>query len=309
MLPLTASAQDVVVHRGASGSSVRREGTIIDWRALTLRLDQSGKVRTIDGDQILSIETPWPDSYQQGLDRLLRRQYSAAIDSLNEAISAERRPWAQVIISSKLLQCQLAIEDLPAAAKTFFRIIAKDPQSRFVPLCPLRWTGNEPEMIHQARDWIQSDQPVVQLLGASWLIGVDPTAARAVLEDLARDIDPSVAGLAVGQLWNLRQTEMTAAEIKVWIDRIESMPIAVHAGGWWAVASAQTRSGFTEEAIASLMRIVILHPDQPLIRPAALFQSARLLHNTDRTNAAKNLIGELQTHYPKSSWASRELTR
>lgn len=309
MLPLTAIAQDVVVHRSSTGTPIRREGTIVDWRSLTLELEQSGRVQMIDGDQVLSIETQWPDGYQTGLNELSRRQFSAATGPLRKALSSERRRWAQVIIASKLLQCQLAIQDLPSAAQTFFGIVALDPQSRFVPLCPLRWSGNDPAMNQQARDWIQSDQPVVQLLGASWLVGVDARSARPVLEELARDIDPSVAGLAVGQLWNLRQTEMSAAEIDVWIKRIETMPIAVRAGPRLAIASAQQRSGFTDAAIASFMRIVILHPDQALIRPAALFQSARLLHNTDRTAESQRLIAELRSQYPNSTWASREITR
>lgn len=307
LLSLTATAQDAVIQRSSTGSPIRRQGTIVDWKGLTVELEQSGRVKAIDGEQVISIETQWPSRYQQGLKEHSDRRFPAAIESLKHALLTEPRPWAQSIIASQLLRSQLAIEDLPAAAKTFFRIIAQDPQSRFVSLCPLRWTGNQTTMNRNAKDWIESDEPVVQLLGASWLIGTDERLARPVLESLTQDIDPSVAGLAVGQLWNARQTKMTAAEIDVWIQKIDTMPVAVTAGPRLAIAAAQERSGFTNAAIASYMRIVILHPNQALVRPAALFRSAQLLHNTNRSEAGERLIAELYNDYPATGWASRNL--
>ena len=300
--------QDVVVQKSAAGSpsaTVRRTGTILRWEGLTLQLQQTGRTREIDGEEVIGIEIQWPSGYEQGLDEFSRNDFNAAITSFSKALSQERRPWVQNIIRSKILRCQLATEDLSAAANTFFQIIAVDPQSRFVPLCPLRWTGNDAGMNQQATDWIKSDEPVVQLLGASWSIGSDGDAARKTLQDLARDIDPSVAALAVGQLWNLRQTQMTAAELKVWQDKIESMPISVRAGPYYAIAAASARSGFDEAAIENYMRIAILYPDQPLLAAPALYQSASLLHNTDNSAAARKLIAELKTKYPATNWASR----
>ena len=308
ILPSLAMGQDSIVHQSENGRAVRREGMIIAWSGLTLRLQQSGRTRDFDGAEVIAIETRWPNGYEQGLQELARRDYASALSSFSEALVQEQRPWAKNIIRSKRLACLLAAEELPAAAQTFFEIIAADPQSRFAPMCPLRWTGNQSGMNKMAADWINSDEPIVQLLGASWLIGTDAKTARPVLEELTRDIDPTVAGLAVGQLWNARQTKMTAAEIDVWRKKIETMPIPARAGARFAIAAAQSRSGFTEAAITSYMRVAILHPDQPLISAPALYQSAALLHNTGHSDSASRLMIELKSKYPASNWSARNLT-
>lgn len=299
-----ASGQDFVVHQTTGNRPVRRQGSILDWTGITLQLEQSGRTLDIDGSTVIAIEIQWPEDYQQGLDELARRNHAPAIPLLQNAAQQEQRPWAQNIIRSKILSAQLATENFSAAADTFFQIIATDPQSRFVPLCPLRWSGNDARMNQRATDWINSDEPIVRLLGASWLIGTNDTT-RGVLEELARDIDPSVAGLAVGQLWNVRQTKMTAAELDVWQQKIETMPIAIRAGPHWAIASALARSGFADDAIANYMRIVILYPDQSLLAAPALYQAASLLNNTDRQTAAERLTNELKTKFPSTNWASR----
>ena len=293
------------MQKSSNGSAIRRSGTILRWEGLTLQLQQAGRIRDIDGEEVVGFETQWSPGYEEGLDEFSRGDFNAATDSFINALTQERRSWAQNIIRSKILRCQIATEDLSSAANTFFQIIATDPQSRFVSLCPLRWTGNDAGMNQQASDWIKSDEPIVQLLGASWLIGTDGDATRETLKELTRDIDPSVAALAVGQLWNLRQTKMATAELKVWQDKIETMPIAVRAGPYYAIAEAYARSGFENEAITNYMRIVILYPDQPLLAAPALYQSASLLHNTSRTAAAQKLIAELKTKYPATNWASR----
>ncbi len=308
IFPSPTMGQDIVVHQSQNGPAVRREGTIIAWSGLTLRMEQSGRRRDVDGSEIIAIETQWPAGYEQGLQALAQRDYPAAQRSLAEALAQEQRPWAKNIIRSKLLAGQLATETLPAAAQTFFDIIATDPQSRFTPMCPLRWSGNDPGMNQSAADWVRSDEPIVQLLGASWLIGTDAKTARPVLEELTRDIDPIVAGLAVGQLWNARQTKMNAAEIGLWEKKVETMPIPVRAGAHFAIAGAQSRSGFIDSAVARYMRVAILHPDQPLVSAPALYQSAVLRHNTGHSDSALRLMAELQSKYPASNWSARNLT-
>ena len=306
LLTPLAVAEDIVIHQSVNGRVVRRAGTIIAWSGLTLRLQQSGRTRDFSGAEIIAIETQWPDGYEQGLEEMARRDYRAALNSFTAALRQEQRHWVKNIIRSKQLDCHLATEELPAAAQTFFQIVATDPQSRFSVSAPLRWTGNQVSMNQMASDWIKSEEPIVQLLGASWRIGTDNESARQVLEDLSRDIDPTVAALAVGQLWNARQTKMSAPEIDVWLKKIETMPIPTRAGAHFAIAAAQSRSGFIEAAIASYMRVAILYPDHSLLAAPALYRSATLLHNTDRSNASQKLIAELKAKYPATNWASRQ---
>ena len=82
----TASGQDVVVEKKPDGTTARRKGSIIDWVGVSLKLDQSGRVREIDNDQIAAIETRWPVEYTQALSQIEDGELSNAADALDQAL-------------------------------------------------------------------------------------------------------------------------------------------------------------------------------------------------------------------------------
>jgi len=290
-----ASGQDVVVEKKPDGTTVKRQGEIVDWIGVSLKLDQSGRMREIDNDQIESIETRWPPEYTQALSQIENGELAQAASALGEALEQERRLWAQNVILAKLIGVQQALEQHVSAAQTFFRLVGNDPQSRFLHLAPLPWEtgksgGNLPSAA-QAQQWLESgghagsDLAAVSLVAASWLMTSRPQDARPVLEELANDLDPTISALAVGRR------------------RLAIMPQAASAGPLYTIASATSQASMNDLALRDFMRIVILHPDQGIIAAPALYRAANLLHNEGRTQVAASLVEELKTKYPQSPWA------
>ena len=307
------SGQDVVVEKKPDGTTVKRQGEIVDWIGVSLKLDQSGRMREIDNDQIESIETRWPPEYTQALSQIENGELAQAASALGEALEQERRLWAQNVILAKLIGVQQTLEQHVSAAQTFFRLVGNDPQSRFLHLAPLPWEtgksgGNLPSAA-QAQQWLESgghagsDLAAVSLVAASWLMTSRPEDARPVLEELANDLDPTISALAVGQLWRQQQAVVNAKRLTVWRRRLAIMPQAASAGPLYTIASATSQASMNDLALRDFMRIVILHPDQGIIAAPALYRAANLLHNEGRTQVAASLVEELKTKYPQSPWA------
>ncbi len=308
-----ALAQDVVVEKKPDGTTVNRNGEIVDWLGVSLKLDQSGRIREIDNDQIESVETRWPPEYTQALTQIESGELVDAANGLGEAVAQERRPWAQNVILAKLIGIQQALGQHTSAAQTFFRLVDNDPQSRFLHMAPLPWetgksVGNLPSTA-QAQQWLASggrvgsDLAAVCLVAASWLMTSHPQDARPVLEELANDLDPTISALAVGQLWRQQQAAVNAKRLTVWRRRLDRMPTPASAGPLYTIASAASRASMNELALRDFMRIVILHPDQEIIAAPALYRAATLLHNEGRSQVAASLVEELKSKYPQSPWA------
>ena len=310
------SAQDVVIEKKPDGTTVRRKGEIVDWVGVSLKLDQSGRIREIDNDQIESIETRWPPEYVRALSQIENGQPAEAALGFSAAFEQELRPWAQNTILAKMIVVQQSLGQHVSAAQSFFRLVSNDPQSRFLYLAPLPWetgksVGNLPTAA-QAQEWLESggrgggantDAAAVSLVAASWLMTSRPQDARPVLEELANDLDPTIAALAVGQLWRQQKTVLNAKRLSVWRRRLERMPQPASAGPLYTVAQATLKASLNDSALRDLMRIVILHPDQEIIAAPALYRAASLLHNEGRAEVAASLVAELKSKYPQSPWA------
>ncbi len=315
-----ATGLDVVIQKKPDGMTVQRKGTIIDWIGLSLTLDQSGRIREIDNDQIESIETRWPPEYVRALTQIENGELSDAARGLDEAIGSERRPWAQNIILAKMIGVRQLLGQHVPAAQSFFRLVHNDPQSRFLYLAPLPWetgksSGNVPST-SQTQNWLESagragsgspEFAAVSLVAASWLMTSRPQDARPVLEELATDLDPTISALAVGQLWRQQKTAVNVKRLTVWRRRLEIMPKPARAGPLYTMALAGSKASMKDEALRDFMRVVILHPEQEIIAAPALYRAASLLHNEGRTEVAASLVDELKSTYPRSPWA-REAT-
>ena len=153
---------------------------------------------------------------------------------------------------------------------------------------------------------MKSNDPVRQLIGASWLLfGPQQQAAIQVLDELSRDIDANIKYLAIAQLWRTRNLKVNARQIEVWEKLLGSMPKPIRAGPWLVLAEAQSRADQVDEAAINLLRIPILYPKQIGLSAAALYRAGHLLHNTSRKNEAQTIWNELRQKYPDSNWAQQ----
>ena len=317
----SAHAQDVVVERKADGTTINRRGRIVQWAGVSLKMDSRGSVREIDNDTIVSFQTQWPPELEQGTTLMKQGKFADAVKKLSAAIGSERRQWAQNIIFSKLVTAQQQAGNTAAAAESFFKLTQSDPSSRFLHLAPVPWEtdrmpGQAPSM-QQVRAWLSGsqtggDQPGVRLVAAAWLArsndAGDADDGRAILEELAVDLDPTIAALAVGQLWRqramgqVRPVAMNEKQISVWRKRLTQMPESARAGPLYVIATAESRASQVEDAVRDYMRIVILYPDQPIIAAPALYRAGDLLHNEGQEDVAAGLKLELKTKFPYSQW-------
>ena len=306
--PAISSAQNpdvVILNRKDSDQTTKRTGEIVQWEGLSLTLRSNGRDREIDNDQIVSIETSWPDDYQKGINALAQGNATAAISLLGSALTNEDRLWAQHIIRSKLVIAYEAVDQSASAAKHFFEILKEDRNTRFLGLAPLNWTGSGTGLTQQSRTWIQSSDPTAKLVAASWLLSSpDREQAIATLEKLTQSIQPRIKHLAIAQLWRTR-TKANSKQIKVWVGLVQKMPSSLRAGPYFVIGESQSRAGETDKAVINYLKARILFPENQTLAAAALYRSATLLNNKGQTKEARSLLNELVANYPQTLWAKQ----
>jgi tetratricopeptide (TPR) repeat protein len=307
VVPDVAQAQvDVVItRRKDSEQTLRRKGTIVEWKGMSLTINTDGIGREIDNDQIVQVQTNWGDDYRSGLAELRTGKTQIAIIKFQEALRNETRPWVQRIIRAKLVDAFQSIEKHTSAVEQFLLIVREDPQTRFLHLAPLPWTGSDNSLGPAAQKWIESPDSVTQLIGASWLLG-GPNRNQGIklLEELSKGIDPGIKNLAIAQLWRTR-VSLNPKQVEVWQGIVDQMPRDLRAGPYLVLAEAQARTGMSEMAIVNLMRIPILYAEQKTLSAAALYRSVNLLHNKGSTEQAQSILNELVTYYPQTIWAQQ----
>lgn len=295
----------VITRRNDSEQTLKRSGSIVQWKGQSLTINSSGIVREIENEQIIEVKTNWGEDYLSGLSELKTGKTQIAIVKFQESLRIEQRPWVQQIIRAKLVDAYQSIEKHGAAIEQFLQIVREDPNTRFLHLAPLPWATAGNSLNESALQWNSSPDSVTKLIGASWLLGgAERKKGITALEELSRDIDPRIKNLAIAQLWRTR-VNANAKQVNAWRGIVEQMPRELRAGPYLVLAEAQARAGLVDPAIVNLMRIPILYPEQTALSAAALYRSRNLLHNRGQTDQARSLLNELITNYPQTIWAQQ----
>jgi tetratricopeptide (TPR) repeat protein len=306
MFARTINAQDVVVtKRKSAEGTIKRKGVVVEWQGLSLTLSSNEREIEIDNADIVELQTNWGSEYLAGLGELRAGRPQLALERFRSALEAEKRPWARRIIRSKMIDPLMSIENPAAAIDQFLKIVREDPQTRFAYLAPLPWTNSINGLDSQASEFVESNEPLTQLIGASWLLGgAKKPVALKVLEELSNDIDPTVQTLATAQLWRVR-VGVNERQIDVWSSIVTQMPREVRAGPYLVLAESQSRAGQVDRAMVNLMRLPINYPDQRSLAAAALYRVAGLLHNKGDEEKAQSILKELITNHPETVWAKQ----
>ena len=97
----TANAQDVLfVKKANSDTTNKRKGIIEDWLGYSITISVNGSPKEIDSTQVVDVQTTWPAAYESGKRLAADGKTSEAIKKYRQALTAEKRPWAQRIIRS-----------------------------------------------------------------------------------------------------------------------------------------------------------------------------------------------------------------
>lgn len=309
----------VLVRRPTSAGTMNRKGTIVQWLGNELTIDVSGREVKVENDSIIHFRTQWPTSYAEAKQLAASGQTRASVEKFQSAIEQEDRVWAQRIIRSQLIGQLMLLRDADAATKQFVEILKTDRNTRFMHLAPLSWT-NTIDTFPAAKQWLESDEPIIQLVGASWSLN-GPNRAMAIerLETLTTDIDPRISSPAIAQLWRVR-TNVNPRQVVVWESIADKMPVSVRSGPSYVLGNLQGLAGQRDAALIHFMKVTSLSPDHPELVSASLFQSGKLLLDSDggeggsnpqssRTSDTKDqarlILNELQTRFPESIWAQQ----
>ena len=312
----TSNAQDVLLVKKANSDTInKRKGFIEDWLGDSITISVNGSSKEIDSARVVDLQTTWPAAYESGKRLAADGKTGEAIKKYREALTVEKRPWAQRIIRSKLIPAYQLIGNSSAAVNEFRTIIDQDPNTRFMHLIPLPWS-NRVFPVPGASDWLDSDQTALQLLGAGWSLTSEKNQqkrAAETLDKLAGDLDPRIRNLATAQLWRLR-TRLSPKQIKQWERIVVGMEPENRAGAMLILANAQQKHGNLDAALLNWMKIVTLHEHQSMLVAASLFQTASALRSItpDQTKQKSypqpdSFFAELNQRFPESSWAKRAM--
>jgi tetratricopeptide (TPR) repeat protein len=307
------SAQDVVeVRSEKTGNILKRRGEIKSWEGASLTLEANGRSDSIPNDTIVRIQTTWSVDYLSGRQLLESRQFAAAIEPLAKAAGAEPRPWAAAMIRADLVRSLSAVGNDFDALQQFLLILSQDPETRWMEFAPFAWEGGlvDAPMAVLAQKCLESKQPNLQLLGASWSLGTPQRgAAVEVLKKLKQDIRPEVAHLASAQLWRTELPQASEKGVESWMRQVERMPESLRAGPLLLVGLANQRLKQTDRAVLSWMEIAILHGDNYRLAAMGLSRSAVLLAEQGKAEAARRIWIELSQRFAGTQWATEAEAR
>lgn len=299
----TAAAEDVVLLTGRDGgaSRVRVTGTVVDYTGeqLTIKL-ASGAERTYPGEQVVSIETERSADHVAADEARQRGDFRAATALYDRAVRSEQRRWTRRMLVAQLVGCYRLTQQWERAGDWFLLLLKDDPQTPYFDELPLAWIASQPPagLESKAGQWLESPLPAARLMAASHLLAsAQRGPATAALKKLTLESDPRIALLAEAQLW---RTAAAAGERQLgeWETAIERLPSALRAGPYLVLGKAWLARGDAQQAALTLLRIPILHSNEPALAAEALWSAAQALEKTDGTSAV-TLYRELLRDHPE----------
>ena len=297
------AAEDVVVYAsGVDGSGrARATGRIVEFTGRELSIEQNGiGVRSIPASRVVSIEAEWLPDHRSADEAFRKGDYAASLELYRKAGRDDDRTWVRRRILAQCVWCYRNLGQHEQAASTFLLILKSDPDTQYFDSIPLCWWPQQPpaNLEQQARGWLDdADASAARLLGASWLMNLERSAAADVLSSLTTDGDPRVALLAEAQLWRMRAAVATADDVARWNRQLDRLEPALRAGPYLTLGQVQARLGQYEEAALSLMRLPILYPRERYMTSEALLAAATSLENIGQQREAADAYREVVARY------------
>ena len=299
---IEATAEDTVTVRSATTGKTRQlTGTIVDFDAkqLTLRTS-SGREQSIGTASVVNYQTTWPDEINEAKQLYNAQQFAEAASFYRQALEKETRPWARCRLQSDLVWCYRNAKRPGEACNEFFRLLAIDTTQQYFDAIPLAWQSQRADagLDRRARTWLEHEEPVVVLMGASWLASVERAASSRALQALTTGSDARTAQLAATQLWSTQLATATPDDVENWLAIIGKMPTKLRAGPTFVAARAMAQQGKHEEAALLLMRLPTLHSRDYQLCAESLQLAADQLVRLGRMDEAASLYRELLAVYP-----------
>ena len=283
---------------------VERTGTIVSYDLNGIVMERtSGRDTTIKLDQIISVVYA-KTIEQHNAERLHREgQFLGALQWYQSALEKEKRSWVRQVLFAGAIECLVNSDRMADAGRAFGTMIKEDPKSRFFHVVPLVWSEQavNGDDISQVQSWLSTDQPIAQLIAASWMLGT-PSRKQAsdVLAQLSQDSDAQIAHMASAQLWRTQFLTADGQIIERWQSQVDRMPEKLRAGPQFMLGRALAQNQKHNDAAALLMKVAIVYKCQDRLTAAALYRAGMALKAGNSTDEAQLIFEELIREYPNS---------
>jgi len=311
---LCPAADTIVIKSGTDSLGQRKmTGTIVDFDAQWLNFRSgSGRANRIPATSVISFETTWPAAKNEADQLFAARKFDQALAKYRSAASEESRAWAKRLIQAEIVWCLRSLGQPSEACNEFFRLLAMDPTKQHLAAMPLAWSTSRlsPILQRRAHTWLENEEPIVRLMGASWLLSVDRGQAVTTLERLTSDTDSRIAQLAAAQLWRTKLATASDGDLVKWHDLLNGMPEVLRGGPYFALGRVLAYRKQHEQAALAFMRVPTLYPKDSQLVIDSLLAAANELQKLGRTNEAAGLYRELVNDYqdsPQAAQASAQL--
>ncbi|MEC9096340.1 MAG: hypothetical protein VX776_06895 [Planctomycetota bacterium] len=314
MVAAQAPSSDVVtIFNNLTKKQQTYRGLIVDYDHNELKLQLvSGREQIVPSAQITDISSLWNSEYVAAEGYLFERRFERALISYRQAYMKETRAWVKHRITAKMIQCEQNMGNWHKAADQFFDVLlSQQNNSPYLTAAPIVWhpLTSSGELLHRGRELMKAENPLKQLVGASWLFSSPyNNDAITLFKQLEQHSDQSIALLASAQLWRSKTPLAKAADVKYWDQAILQLPKELRAGPLHVVAQMKRRLDMHEEAVLTWMRIPILYPAQHHLASEAIYASVRELINMVQYDEALILCQELEANYSDTT-AGTQVTR
>lgn len=291
---------DDVFYASSEGES-RLPGQIVEYTGREIVVRQAnGRDQPLPADKVLRIEFTRTAEHAGGDRMAAERNFAAACDQYTRALEADKRPWVQRMLASRLAVCWAHRQregGIQRAGDLVLTILRHDPDSPYFPALPLHWIAEppEPDLERKAETWFNTAaSPAAQLLGASWLAtSPQRVAARQMLETLTANKDPRVALLATAQLWRFAAPTAIGTDVERWEQILPKIPIPLRAGPYYLIGRGWAARKKPEQSVLALLRVPIDYPDEGRLAAAALVDAAREVLTLGQREQAAGLYREV----------------
>lgn len=268
------------LERWEPGRSIELRGVLVEWepsRLVLIRKDAAGPT-TFPGDQVIGIEPGWKeDSFAEVHRMFTDHRFAEVISRGQTVLKTPFIPrWQQRLIVAEMVQSACALGQWQVAGK-IYHVLAQDTAPLLLrAVIPLPWSDelltSGKGMRESASDWIKKNEPEMQLLGASWLIGSDQNGlAIETLRNLANDGSPLVSSYAQAQLWRtIPPSEIESSHFGKWVAARDNLASSLQAGPTMLLAHRLDQAGSQRLAVAEWLRIASLHGDRYHLRMRAI---------------------------------------
>jgi hypothetical protein len=271
---------DMSLQRWMPGRSIELRGILVEWepdKLVLVRRDANGPT-TFPGDLAIGLEVGWKEEACAEVHQwFAEQQFENVIQKGQVALQLPSVPrWQRRILVAEMVQSACALGQWRVAGRIYDYLTQDSAPLLLQAVIPLPWSDelltSGQGIRDSAAEWIKDEDPRMQLLGASWLLGSEQNGqAIEVLRRLSTNESVLVSNYAQAQLWRTAPpSEIRSTLFGQWVSLRDRMPISLQAGPTMLLAHRLDQAGDWELAVAEWLRIASLFGDRYHLRRQAL---------------------------------------